>query len=50
MENEIEYYTRRAAEEREAAAAARSQVAAQRHRILADRYTQIVRNQRSAGV
>ena len=48
MESEIEYYTRRAAEEREAAAAARSPEAEQRHRALAERYTQIAQEQAAA--
>lgn len=38
MENEFEYYTRRAAEERQAAARARSPEAEQRHLTLAERY------------
>jgi len=48
MESEIEYYTRRAAEEREAAAAAQSPEAEQRHRALAERYTQIAQDQAAA--
>jgi hypothetical protein len=45
MESETEYYMRRAAEEREAAATARSPEAEQRHRTLAQRYTQIAQEE-----
>ena len=38
MENEFEYYARRAAEEREAAARAETPRADQSHRLLAERY------------
>jgi hypothetical protein len=41
MESEFQYYSRRAAEEREAAARAQSQEAERSHRMLADRYAQI---------
>ncbi|HJQ15833.1 MAG TPA: hypothetical protein VJ859_02435 [Allosphingosinicella sp.] len=41
MEDELQYYARRAAEERQAAAVARSAKAERLHRELAERYSLI---------
>ena len=43
MEDELQYYARRAAEERQAASAARSAKAERLHREIADRYSNIAR-------
>jgi hypothetical protein len=43
MEDELQYYSRRAAEELQAAACATSSEAQIRHRALAERYAVIVR-------
>ena len=48
MENELQYYSRRAAEELLAAARAEKPEAQQRHRALAERYAIIVQRQENA--
>ena len=45
MESELQYYTRRAAEELQAAARAKSTEAQRRHRALAEKYAVIVQDQ-----
>jgi hypothetical protein len=48
MEDEIEYYGRREAEERRAAERARSPKAAESHRALADQYARRIRKRPSS--
>lgn len=50
MEDNLQYYARRAAEELQAAARAQSPVARQRHRLLAERYAVIVQEQENVPV
>lgn len=47
MENEFEYYSRRAAEERRAAEQARSPEAQQSHLALAERYVRVAEQWRN---